>query len=75
MIIKFQMNDPERIGKRDYGGGEHRSNCWVRERVWGEKTRTGHLGADVEMQCNENILESLRVTLAWTPSNGGYGVQ
>lgn len=43
--------------------------------MWGEKTQTGALGVDVEMQGNENVLESLRVTLAGTLSNGGYGVE
>lgn len=43
------------------------------ERVQGEATGRGHLGGDVEIECSGNFLEPVRVTLARTPNNGGYG--
>lgn len=34
----------------------------------------GHLGDELETQCNGNSQESIRVTLAKTPRNGEHGI-
>ena len=66
----FHLQDGDGWGWKQEGIEEAQ-----RERVLGEKTGigiVGHFRANVETHCNENSMDSMRVTLAMTPSNGGY---
>ena len=45
------------------------------EKILGEKPGFGEdFGVKLETKCNGNSIESMRVTIAKTPSNGGHGV-
>ena len=54
--------DQEKLGRGERDGG----------REYWEKLE---LGGDIETQCTENSLESMRVTLVKSPINVGYRVQ
>jgi hypothetical protein len=69
-MVIGNRNGDDQLGKGREGevGGE--SESLEIQMEW----NYGHLSHELEAYCNGNFQESMRMTLAKTPSNGGYKV-